>query len=102
MNVAQAMCASSGRTTPANPSDGFKCACPVSRRQVYIVKVARGIPALTGPAYAGLCIGLSRMRGNHHVRFLGEGAAAMPPPYPTVRFLGEGAAATPLLYPTVP
>jgi hypothetical protein len=23
------------------------------------------------------------MRGNHHVRFLGEGAAAMPLPYPT-------------------
>ena len=25
---------------------------------------------------------LSRMRGNLHVRFLGEGAAARPPPYP--------------------
>jgi hypothetical protein len=26
---------------------------------------------------------LSRMRGNSHVRFLGEGVAARPPPYPT-------------------
>ena len=26
---------------------------------------------------------LSRMRGNLHVRFLGEGVAARPPPYPT-------------------
>lgn len=25
---------------------------------------------------------LSRMRGNLHVRFLGEGVAARPPPYP--------------------
>src|SRR5271157_350761 len=27
--------------------------------------------------------GLSRMKENFHVRFLGEGAAATPPPYPT-------------------
>ena len=33
--------------------------------------------------YEGLCNGLSRMKGNFHVRFLGEGAAAMPLPYPT-------------------
>jgi hypothetical protein len=26
---------------------------------------------------------LSRMMGNHQVRFLGEGAAEMPLPYPT-------------------
>ena len=69
------------------PVEGFKCACPVSGRQVHIVKVTRGIPALTGPAYVGLCTGLSRMRGNHHVRFLGEGVAATSPPYPTARFL---------------
>jgi hypothetical protein len=38
----------------------------------------------TGFAHAGLTHGLSRMMGNHPVRFLGEGAAAMPLPYPTV------------------
>ncbi len=32
---------------------------------------------------SGLTHGLSRMMGNHQVRFLGEGAAAMPSPYPT-------------------
>src|SRR5208283_4114570 len=37
----------------------------------------------TGSVHTELCSGLSRMRGNHHVRFLGEGAAAMPLPYPT-------------------
>jgi len=37
----------------------------------------------TGSAHAGLTHGLSRMMGNHQVRFLGEGAAAMPFPYPT-------------------
>lgn len=31
----------------------------------------------------GVCKGLSRMRGNSHVRFLGKGAAATPPPYST-------------------
>jgi hypothetical protein len=37
----------------------------------------------TGFAHAGLCNGLSRMKGNFHVRFLGEGVAAMPLSYPT-------------------
>ena len=32
---------------------------------------------------AGLRNGLSRMRGNHHVRFLGEDAVERPHPYPT-------------------
>ena len=36
-----------------------------------------------GFAHTGLTYGLSRMTGNCHVRFLGEGAAAMPLPYPT-------------------
>jgi len=35
---------------------------------------------------AKLCNGLSRMRGNPHVRFLGEELAAMPTPYPTGYF----------------
>jgi hypothetical protein len=37
---------------------------------------------------AGLSNGLSRMKGNFHVRFLGEGVAAMPLPYPTYPLLG--------------
>ena len=37
----------------------------------------------TGSTHARLCNGLSRMKGNFHVRFLGEGVAAMPLPYPT-------------------
>ncbi len=69
MNVAQAMCASSGTAIQANQFDWFKRARPVSGLQVSIVKVTRGIPALTGPVRAGLRNGLSRMRGNFHVRF---------------------------------
>jgi excisionase family DNA binding protein len=37
----------------------------------------------------GLTHGLSRMTGNCHVRFLGEGAAAMSLPYPT-EWMGSG------------
>jgi len=40
----------------------------------------------TGSAHAGLGNGLSRVRGNSHARFLGEGVAATPPPYPTKTF----------------
>jgi hypothetical protein len=36
---------------------------------------------------AGLRNGLSRMSGNHHVRFLGEDAVERPHPYPTIRLL---------------
>ncbi len=35
------------------------------------------------PHHAGLINGLSRMMGNYHVRFLGEGASVMALPYPT-------------------
>ena len=90
MNVAQAMCASSGGATRSNRFDWFKCARPVSRPQACIVKARRVILALTGPVHAGLRNGLSRMKGNFHVRFLGEEAAAMPSPYPTKRFAGSG------------
>jgi len=37
----------------------------------------------SGSVHAGLTHGLSRMTGNCNVRFLGEGVAVMPPPYPT-------------------
>ncbi len=33
--------------------------------------------------------GLSRMRGNSHVRFLGEGQPVMVVPYPTILLLNE-------------
>jgi hypothetical protein len=38
-----------------------------------------------GSAHAGPCSGLSRIRGNSHVRFW-EGVAATPLPYPTTKF----------------
>ena len=38
---------------------------------------------MTGSAHAGLRNGLSRMKGNLHVRFLGEGAAATSLSHPT-------------------
>ena len=37
----------------------------------------------TGSCEKGLGGGLSRMKGNFQVRFLGEAVAAMPLPYPT-------------------
>jgi hypothetical protein len=37
-----------------------------------------------GSVRAALRNGLSRMKGNFHVRFLGEGAAVTPRPYPTL------------------
>jgi hypothetical protein len=42
-----------------------------------------------GSGYTGLCNGLSRMKGNFHVRFLGEGVVATPLPYPTLLALAE-------------
>jgi hypothetical protein len=48
----------------------------------------------TGSVHAGLTHGLSRMTGNCHVRFLGEGAAAMPFPYPTPHGWGAENAST--------
>ena len=83
MNADQTACASSGKASARDQIGWPKSERLVRRLQARIVKVTRAIPALTGPAHAGLCNGLSRMMGNHHVRFLGEGAAAMPPPYPT-------------------
>jgi hypothetical protein len=53
---------------------------------VSIVKVARRV---TGSAHAELCGGLSRMRGNSHVRFSGEGVAATPLPYPTTLLMNN-------------
>jgi len=46
----------------------------------------------TGSCERGLCRGLSRMKGNFHVRFLGEVVAVMPLPYPTS---GSNAASLP-------
>src|SRR5258707_11007613 len=61
--------------------DGKKVWRTVRRLQVRIVKVVAKRPR---PA-RGVCEGLSWMRGNFHVQFLGEGVAATPPPYPALR-----------------
>jgi hypothetical protein len=66
MNVDSSMCASSGRATRWAQMDWPKCERQVRRLQVCIVKVSGRD---TGSALAALCIGLSRMRGNSHVRF---------------------------------
>jgi hypothetical protein len=55
------------------------------------VVIADPCALLSGSAHAGLTHGLSRMMGNHPVRFLGEGAAAMPFPYPTPSHCYAGA-----------
>ena len=80
MNVDLSMCASSDKAAHRGQVDWPKCERPVRRLQARIVKVAR---RGTGSAHAELCGGLSRMRGNSHVRFSGEGVAATPLPYPT-------------------
>jgi hypothetical protein len=70
MNVDLSMCASSDRATRWTQSDWPKCERQVRRLQACIVKVARRDNRReTGSAHAGSCIGLSRMRGNSHVRF---------------------------------
>ena len=69
MNVDSSMCASSGKQA--------------RRLQASIVKATRVKTVATGFAHAGLSNGLSRMKGNFHVRFSGEGVAATPLPYPT-------------------
>jgi hypothetical protein len=52
------------------------------------VAIANRCALFFGSAHAELTHGLSRMMGNHQVRFLGEGAAAMPFPYPTPAEVG--------------
>ena len=89
MNVDYSMCAPAGKATHQNQCIWIACVqqqegCkPVSSRQ-------QGLTVLTGSAHAGLGNGLSRMRRKSHVRFLGEGVAATPLPYPT-RFPQIGA-----------
>ena len=73
MNADQTACASSGKASARDQIGWPKSERLVRRLQARIVKVTRAIPALTGPVHAGLCNGLSRMKGNFHVRFLGEG-----------------------------
>jgi hypothetical protein len=87
------MCASSGQAAHWEQIDWSQCERQARRLQVSIVKVARRV---TGSAHAELCGGLSRMRGNSHVRFSGEGVAATPLPYPTTKFY-EFVAAEPIM-----
>ena len=56
---------------------------PIDRVSTNAWEDIRQTVEATGSVLAGLCSGLSRMKGNFHVRFLGEGAAAMPLSYPT-------------------
>jgi len=56
-----------------------------SGRALAVKRVTEKTVRLTGSACAELHNGLSRMRGNNHVRFLGEGTAATPSPYPPRR-----------------
>ena len=86
MNVDSSMCASSGKTNAWDQIDWSHSARQVRRLQARIVKVTlteNQTVVKTGFAHAGLWNGLSRMKGNFHVRFLGEGAAATLLPYPT-------------------
>ena len=52
-----------------------KCTCAVRRHQARIVKA-------TQDSYLRVYKGLSRMKGNFHVRFLGERIVATQPFYP--------------------
>ena len=65
-----------------NAIDWQKANRNVNRLQARIVKATQYLLNVT-VSFNGHLEGLSRMRGNSHVRFLGEGAAATPPPYPT-------------------
>ena len=49
-----------------------------------IVKVQRSTRHRTA-SFTGRLRGLSRVKGDFHARFLGGGAAAMPPRYPALR-----------------
>src|SRR5712691_11434223 len=82
MNVAQAMCASSGGGHAPTGFDWFKWARPVSRPPVHIVKARRVILALTGPVHAGLPNGLSRMKGKLSCPVLRGGGSGNAAPLP--------------------
>ena len=65
----------------------------VRRLQARIVKAMK--KAASGET--GVCRGLSRVPGNWPARFLGEGAAATPLPYPTSRPAPSGLQSSPRL-----
>ena len=66
-----------------NAIDWQKANRTVNRLQARIVKATQEFLSCGTAFFNERLEGLSRMRGNSHVRFLGEGAAATPPPYPT-------------------
>ena len=68
MNVDSSMCASSGKVSHWEQRLA-RCERRVRRLQASIVKATRVKPPWTGFAHAGLPNGLSRMKGNFHVRF---------------------------------
>ena len=57
----------------------------VRRLQMRIAKATRAMDVVTG-SDLGPLKGLSRVKGNFHARFLGEGMAARSFPYPTCSF----------------
>jgi hypothetical protein len=70
MNVDSSMCASSGRADRLRQPIWRQYVRNVRRLQASIVKATRCLLIVkTGFAYAGLCIGLSRMIRKYHVRF---------------------------------
>ena len=68
MNADLSACASSGRAIHATQTNWIECPRTVRRLQASMVKATR-LVAWSGSAHAGLRNGLSRMRGNSHVRF---------------------------------
>ena len=68
MNADLSACASSGRAVHATQPNWIECPRTVRRLQASIVK-ATCLVAWFGSAHAGLGNGLSRMKGNFHVRF---------------------------------
>jgi len=71
MNVDNSMCAPVGSAKHETRSPArLECVCARARsRHASTVKATRCLTVLTGSAHAGLGNGLSRMRGNSHVRF---------------------------------
>jgi hypothetical protein len=77
---------SSAKASHWDQIDWNQCHRQVRRLQARIVQATLGLNRRVHRLRltAGLLNGLSRMKGNFHVRFLGEGAAATPLLYPTV------------------
>ena len=85
MNVALAMCAPSGRAPHWDQVDWDRCQRHARRLPVRIVKATRVKPWGTGSAHAGLCNGLSRVRGKLSRTVLRGGGGGNATPLPDQR-----------------